>query len=103
MQDLYLRFPDEAAAKAVLYRIEGAQPGDPENNVPAVEGYEMRNYTNIDTLGVLYEKAPDPLPEGYEPVPISGWHVNVRLMPGEDVAALEPFKIEPRNPRRVWG
>ena len=107
MQDLYLSFPDEVAARAVLYRIEGAQPGDPENNVPAVEGYEMPNYTNIDTIGVIYkptgntvETDDGPMPEM---APLEGWHVNIRLMPGEDAAVLEPFVVTPKTPVRVWG
>lgn len=61
------------------------------------------NFANIDTIGVIYENQPIPDPENPpEPVPMEGWHVNVRLI-GEDGSALEPFKVEPEHPRRVWG
>lgn len=100
--DYYLSFPDEAAAKAVLYRIEGAVEADPENGIEAREGYEVANYANIDTIGVIYK------PTGgtdEEPVmsPIPGWHVNVRLISGEDASALEPYAVTPTTPMRVWG
>jgi hypothetical protein len=105
--DKYLSFPDEAAAKAVLYRIEGTVEADPENGVEAQEGTEVANYRNIDTIGIIYkptgkmlqgEDGPYP-----EMAPIEGWHVNVRLVDGEDADALEPFVVEPQTPVRVWG
>lgn len=96
-QDFYLSFADEAQAKSVLYRTEGAV--EATEDTPAVEGYEVPNYRNIDTLGVLYERSDDP---EVEPVPIPGWHVNVRVMPDEDAAPLEPFAVYPQTPRRVW-
>lgn len=105
--DMYLTFRSEAAAKAVLYRIEGAQPGDPENGIEAREGYEVPNYANIDTIGVIYKPTGNtvdtddgPMPEM---APLEGWHVNVRVMPGEDAAVLEPFVVTPKTPVRVWG
>jgi len=96
--DKYLSFPDEAAAKAVLYRIEGAVEATEETE--AVEGTEVANYRNIDTIGIIYKRQDDP---EADPVPIPGWHVNVRLVDGEDADALEPFVVEPRAPSRVWG
>ena len=100
--DKYLAFTDEAAAKAVLYRIEGAV--EATEDTEAVEGYEVPNYANIDTLGVLYERQevtdPDNPPE---PVAIPGWHVNIRLVDGEDAESLEPFAVHPETPMRVWG
>jgi hypothetical protein len=79
--DYYLSFPDEATAKAVLYRIEG----DAETVV--------QNFTNIDTIGVIHK----------DDHPIDGWHVNVRVVDGEDGSALEPFSVNPKTPIRVWG
>jgi hypothetical protein len=106
MTDLYLSFADEAAAKAVLYRIEGAVEADPEQGIEAVEGYEVANYANIDTIGIIYKPTGEMLQgeDGPYPemAPIEGWHVNVRLV-GEDAAALEPFVVEPKTPVRVWG
>ena len=99
--DKYLAFPDEAAAKAVLYRIEGAV--EATEDTEAVEGYEVPNYANIDTLGILYERQevtdPDNPPE---PVAIPGWHVNIRLVDGEDAEALQAFEVHPATPLRVW-
>lgn len=102
-QDFYLRFTNEAEANVVLYTAHPAVT-DEEGNETA-PAYTMPNYANIDVLGVLYERAPDPLPEDYTPVELSGWHVNVRAVPGEDAAALEPFRVDPEPMvlRRVWG
>ena len=100
--DKYLSFTDEAAAKAVLYRIEGAVEADAEMGIEAVEGYEVPNYANIDTIGVIYKRTggtdEEPVMEA-----IPGWHVNVRLMPDEDGSALSSFEVFPATPMRVWG
>jgi hypothetical protein len=105
--DKYLSFPDEAAAKAVLYRIEGAVEADPEQGIEASEGYEVANYANIDTIGIIYKPTGEMLQgeDGPYPAmaPIEGWHVNVRLAEGEDGAALELFAVTPEQPVRVWG
>jgi hypothetical protein len=104
--DKYLAFTDEAAAKAVLYRIEGAVEADPEQGIEASEGTEVANYANIDTIGIIYKPTGEMLQgeDGPYPemAPIEGWHVNVRLV-GEDAAALEPFEVSPVTPVRVWG
>jgi|SanBayMetagenome_1026888.scaffolds.fasta_scaffold41473_2 hypothetical protein len=89
--DYYLSFPDEASAKAVLYRIEGAQ--EATETTEAVEGTERPNFVNIDTIGVIYK----------DEQPITGWHVNVRLMDNEDGSALESFAVTPSTPLRIWG
>jgi hypothetical protein len=107
MTDLYLSFPNEAAAKAVLYRTEGA--AEATGGTEAVEGYEVPNYRNIDTIGVIYKPTGlhtfvDGVDESVpEMAPIEGWHVNVRLLDDEDGTPLEPFKVEPSTPMRVWG
>jgi hypothetical protein len=93
MTDLYLSFPDEAAAKAVLYRIEGAVEANAEMGVEAKEGYEVANFANTDTIGVIYK----------DEQPIPGWHVNVRLVDGEDGSTLAPFAVTPTTPLRIWG
>jgi hypothetical protein len=104
MQDLYLSFPDEATAKSVLYRIEGAQEATDET--PAVEGYEVPNFANIDTIGIIYKPTGEMLQGEYgeypATAPIPGWHVNVRVV-GEDASALEPYQVTPSTPMRVWG
>ena len=104
MTDLYLSFPDEATAKSILYRIEGAQEATDE--APAVEGYEVPNFANIDTIGVIYKPTGNTLQgeDGPYPemAPIAGWHVNVRLV-GEDGTALLPYSVTPTTPVRVFG
>jgi len=97
MNDLYLAFPDQAAADAVLYTKHDAVT-DEDGNVTA-EAYVTPNYANIDTLGVLYERQDDP---EAEPIPLPGWHINIRLMEGENAEILQSFQVNPTLPRRVW-
>jgi hypothetical protein len=96
--DYYLAFPDQTAADAVLYTTHDAVT-DEEGNVTA-EAYVTPNYANIDTLGVLYERQDDP---EAEPIPLPGWHINIRLVEGEDAEALQAYEVHPTVPRRVWG
>ena len=98
--DKFLSFANEAAAKAVLYRIEGAV--EAREGVEAVDGYEVANFKNIDTIGVIYKRTGG---TDEEPVmaAIPGWHVNVRLMPHEDGSALSSFEVFPATPMRIWG
>ena len=104
MSDLYLKFTDEAEAKSILYRIEGAVEADPDNGIDGVEGYEVANFANIDTIGTIYEPQEIVDPENPpEPVALEGWHVNVRVIAGEDGAPLQQFSVVPQSPRRVWG
>lgn len=106
-QDYYLSFEDEAAAKAVLYRIEGTVEANEEMGIQASPGHEVANYANIDTIGVIYKAAGETTEQDGMAVPvmaaIPGWHVNVRLADGEDASAIEPFKVQPATPMRVWG
>jgi hypothetical protein len=99
--DLYLKFADEAESIAILYTevpTEWDEEGEP------IAWYTKPNYANIDTLGILYVDQPIPDPENPpEPIPEDGWHVNVRVVDGEDAAPLEPFCVHPTVPRRVWG
>jgi hypothetical protein len=96
--DYYLAFPDQAAADAVLYTTHNAVT-DEDGNV-TIEAYVTPNYTNIDTLGVLYERQDDP---EAEPVALPGWHINIRLTEGEDAEILMPFSVNPSTPFRIWG
>lgn len=105
MTDLYLAFTDEAAANAVLFTQEPTE-WDEEGNATAFEPRQC--YANIDTIGVIYKSSGETTTdaEGNEmPVmaPIEGWHVNVRMVDGEEGAALEQYQVNPSTPMRVWG
>ena len=100
--DLYLKFADEAEANSVLYTVHAATLD--EDGVTVSEEYTTPNYTNIDVLGIIYVDQPIPDPENPPPpIPEEGFHVNVRVVEGEDAEALEPFAVFPTQPRRVWG
>lgn len=104
--DLYLKFADEATATSVLYHLEGATEGDPEQGIEPEPGYLVPNYQNIDTLGILYTQPEIIDPENPpDPVPLDGWYVNVRVTETEDPASLESYRVDPEPQvwRRVWG
>ena len=71
--DMMLRFPDEQTAQSELYTDDGF----------------TRYNQIIDTIGVIYN-AEQPLP---------GWHVNTR---GDEPDELEPYRVNPAVPYRVW-
>lgn len=99
--DLYLKFADEVEAIDILYTVT---PSIEIDGAVTADAVITPNYANIDTIGVIYKPQPDPLPEPPpEPVPYDGWHINVRLIDGEDGEALMPFAVQPQQPRRVWG
>ena len=100
--DLYLKFTDEPQAQSVLY-TEVPTAWDDEGE--PTEWYEQPNYANIDVIGTIYEGGEWDA-EGNvitEPVALFGWHVNVRLVNGENIEALEPFAVQPKTLLRVWG
>ena len=105
MQDYYLKFANEAEARAVLYRKEGVVEADPENGIEAQEGYEVSNFANIDHIGTIWKPTGKMLQteEGEVPemAPLPGYHVNVRVV-GEDASALEAYRVHPVTPVRVW-
>jgi hypothetical protein len=86
MQDIYLSFTDEAEANLVLYTDDVA------------------NYQNIDVIGTVYQRPPEPTPENYVPTPYPApnFGVNIRLMDDEDIEPLKPYIIQPKHPIRVW-
>jgi septum formation inhibitor-activating ATPase MinD len=99
--DMYLKFESEEQANSVLMqRIVTSIEDD------VVTGfYEVPRYTNIDTIGIIYEPQEIVDPENPpEPVAYEGWFVNVRVIAGEDAEPLMPFSIDPQPyPMRVWG
>ncbi len=92
MQDYYLKFDSESQANALLF-----------DNTP--EG-TLNRYRNMDVIGVIYEETGNiVIQDGMEVpevAPIPGWHVNVRVIDGEDGGPLEPYRVYPQAPRRVW-
>ena len=105
MSDFYLKFVDEEQAQEVLYTpVYAPDPeSTPEDPLPDVIVSWTPNFVNIDTIGVIYEPAPDPVPEPPpEPVAYDGWFVNVRVV-SEDPEPLLPFSIDPQPyPIRIW-
>jgi hypothetical protein len=90
--DYYLKFDSEAAAKAVLYRVEGE------------EGNEIANYSAIDLIGTIHKPTGTMLQsddgEFPEMAPLDGYHVNVRLI--DEAPELEPYRVFPSTPNRMW-
>ena len=75
---------------------------DEESNVVSEETVKP-NFANIDVLGTIYEPTAEVDTDGYPiMIALDGWHVNVRVI-DEDYSALEPYKVSPTQPRRVWG
>lgn len=99
--NICLKFTDEAQAKSVLY-TEHPAVLDADGGVLA-EAYDTPNFHNIDIIGQISKTTGETNANG-EPVMVvlDGWHVNVFLLPGEDIATLEPFIVTPLTPLRVW-
>jgi hypothetical protein len=110
--DLCLRFADEQEAILTLYKLETTKTPtyDDEGNQTGVSLEFSEEwvplYRNIDTIGVIYKPTGEVLQGEDGPYPemaaVEGWHVNVRLMPDEDMYGLEPFIVEVSTPVRVW-
>ena len=94
MTDYMLRFADEAEATDHLYDVQADADGMAIGSTP--------RYFAIDLIGTIYEPAPDPLPEDYQPVPYLGYHVNVRHT--AEAPELDDFVVTPSpvTPLRVW-
>jgi hypothetical protein len=108
MQDIYLSFTDEAESLSILYTIvpteyELDKTGKPTKTVKT-ESYLQPNYQNISVIGTVYQRAPIPLPDNYEPIPYPSpnYGVNIRLLDDEDIEPLKPYIIQPKNPIRIW-
>ena len=98
----YLAFQDEAQAISVLY-TNNEQVSD-ENGTIVAEASVTPNYANINILGVVYQPAPDPIPEDYVPVPYPApnYGVNVLVLDTEDATPILPYAVDPAVPQRVW-
>ena len=100
--DYYLKFNDEAAMKAAFGTVETDTPFGMDAVHPLVQRMA------VDIVGALYEDTGKKQTVEFNgdkltvPVmaPLEGWHVNLRgdALPQE----LEQYRVEPKNPRRVW-
>ena len=100
MNDLYLKFADEAEADSVLYTTTD-EVTDTLFGIVVQEASSKPNFANIDVIGTIYQAIPVDAPKDYVPVAYDGYHVNVRAV-GEDTSALTPYAVVPSVPRRVW-
>jgi hypothetical protein len=61
---------------------------------------------SIDTIGVIYKPTGNTIitsmGEQPEMAPLPGWHVNVRLKADHLVPGLDPYRVAPVHPVRVW-
>jgi hypothetical protein len=102
--DKCLKFESEEQANNVLYTTHPAVLNEETQEIVSEE-YITPNYQNIDIIGTIYNL--DGIYDGegnviQEATKKAGWHVNVRLTLSEDGTVLEPFAVEPKQPRRVW-
>jgi len=101
MNDLFLKFADEAQATSVLYTQHDEVTN--EEGTVVTKAYSTLNFANIDTVGVILKPTGEQDTEG-NPVmqTLEGWHVNVRVAAGEDATSLEAYAVVPKNPVRIW-
>lgn len=94
--DLYLKFNSEKQANSALFNIQVI------NN----ETVKIPKYTAIDIIGIIYKPSGNMIQsedgEFPEMIPLEGWHVNVRVTLDENISLLEPYRIEPSTPSRIW-
>lgn len=96
--DYYLKFNDEAAMKAAFGTVETDTPYGLNVVHPLVQ------HMAVDIVGVIYQPTGETETHGDMTVPIMaplpGWHVNLR---GDELPQeLEQYRVEPKNPLRVW-
>ena len=96
--DFFLKFADEAEANEVLFTEQTNVQDD------VVETVLVPKYAAVDVVGVIYKPTGKTLktPEGPVPEmkPLPGWHVNVRHT--AEAPELEPFRVFPATPSRMW-
>ena len=94
--DLFLKFPDEAAALAALFDAETV----------GEQTLQKPKFRNVDVIGTIYRPTGTHSDVNGMIVPdmeaLEGFHANVRLVEGEDAQALEAFSVQPKKPSRIW-
>jgi hypothetical protein len=100
--DLMLRFADEAEAQEQLIAAGLLI----EFKTQESAGYAPAPGASIDTIGVIYKPTGNTITtsmgEQPEMAPLPGWHVNVRLKADHLVPGLNPYRVAPVHPVRVW-
>jgi hypothetical protein len=100
--DLMLRFADEAEATEQLLAAGLLI----EFKTQESAGYAPAPGASIDTIGVIYKPTGNTIitsmGEQPEMAPLPGWHVNVRLKVDHLVPGLDPYRVAPLHPVRVW-
>ena len=118
--DFYIKLASEAdlpTVFAAFYRQDYTTVVDPETGeetqTPEGDPYLVMHTPDyaIDLVGVIYEPTGNVLTDAEgneypETAPVSGWHVNVRLMGDTrraDVEAIDAqYGVTPNTPSRVW-
>lgn len=101
-RDLFLKFPDEATATPLLFSSSEVTETHPETEEVTTKTVLTSKFQNMYVIGTIYEQPSAPVVEDYVPVALDGWHVNVRLVEGEDSSEIEQYSVIPGNPRCVW-
>jgi len=100
--DLMLRFASEQEATEQLAAAELLV----EFKTQESAGYAPAPGASIDTIGVIYKPTGNTITtsmgEQPEMAPLPGWHVNVRLAADHLMPALDPYRVAPLHPVRVW-
>lgn len=106
--DLFLKFNSEEEAIQYLYDVI---PSETNEEGEVIKQTELRpKFKNIDTIGFMYKKTGETeeqkVGDDVIEVPVmeqvDGWHVNVRVVTGENYSSLQKFSITPKAPQRVW-
>jgi len=97
MIDYFLKFPDKAAADALLFT-----PSSPDSDDSTPQLFNFKG--SVDVIGAIYKPTGKMIKNDMgnypETAPIEGWHVNVRAE--ETIPELEPYIVTPAAPYRVW-
>jgi hypothetical protein len=100
--DLMLRFASEQEATEQL----AAAGLLVEFKTQESAGYAPAPGASVDYIGVIYKPTGNTITtsmgEQPEMAPIEGWHVNVRLKADHLVPGLDPYRVAPLHPVRVW-
>ena len=109
--DMFLRFTDEAEMLSVLFHdvaVEWETVTDEETGevTKTPIAFESRaKYPNTDLVGTIYRPTGNTLTDDEgneypEQEALDGFHVNVRAE--APIEELEPYRVFPNQPARVW-